>query len=60
MSDDKETEPVASINLNSFTTVEDVRFLINQLHNHTPYTLQYVNDPEDTEADIYLLAEIED
>ena len=60
MSDDKETEPVASIDLNTYTTAEDLRFLINQLHNHSPYTLQYINDPEDTEADFYLLAEVDD
>ena len=59
MSQDKETEPVARIELTSYSEVEDIQHLIEQLNHTAPYSLEYVREPEQDEPDFYLVAEVE-
>lgn len=60
MSDDKkETEPVARIETTNFTESEDLRYLVDQLNEISPYSLNFVPSPNDDEPDFYLVAEVD-
>ena len=60
MSQEKETEPVAKIELTSYSCVEDIQHLIERLNNTAPYRLEYVRNPELEEPDFYLVAEVDE